>query len=210
MTRGYHTHDPHPDLQPALPFDAPIASTAHVHEPGPLDDGRDDGPEPQPEPLDFTVEVTRSKKRKRSVGAQLVEGTLRIAIPSWMSAAEEQHWIDEMSRRFRRRMSSDRIDLVARAALLAKRHRLSRPDVIRWSDDMASRWGSCTPSTRTVRISTRVAGFPDWVLDYVIVHELAHLDHPGHDQAFWNVVARYPRTERAIGFLIAKSGDADL
>ena len=66
------------------------------------------------------------------------------------------------------------------------------------------------PSTRTVRISTRVAGFPDWVLDYVIVHELAHLDHPGHDQAFWNVVARYPRTERAIGFLIAKSGDADL
>ena len=157
----------------------------------------------------FQVQVTRSKKRKRSVGAQLVGDTLRLAIPSWMSRAEEQHWVDEMSRRFRRRMSSDRIDLEERAAAVAKRYRLSRPDVIRWSDDMNSRWGSCTPTTRTVRISTRIAAFPDWVVDYVLVHELAHLDHPGHDQAFWNAVARYPRSERAIGYLIAKSGDVD-
>lgn len=167
-------------------------------------------PEPVRPPVDeqpFRVEVTRSKKRKRSVGAHLVGDTLRLAIPSWMSRAEEQHWVDEMSRRFRRRVSSDRIDLDERAAALARRYRLSRPDVIRWSDDMNSRWGSCTPSTRTVRISTRIAAFPDWVVDYVLVHELAHLDHPGHDQAFWNAVARYPRSERAIGYLIAKSGD---
>jgi predicted metal-dependent hydrolase len=179
----------------------PAASAAPAAAPGLVDPDVD-------EPL-FRVEVTRSKKRKRSVGAQLVGDTLRLAIPAWMSRAEEQHWVDEMSRRFRRRVSSDRIDLVERAAALARRYRLSRPDAIRWSDDMHSRWGSCTPSTRTVRISTRIAAFPDWVVDYVIVHELAHLDHPGHDQAFWNAVARYPRSERAIGYLIAKSGDTE-
>ncbi len=47
-----------------------------------------------------------------------------------------------------------------------------------------TRWGSCTPENRTIRISSRVAGFPDWVLDYLIVHELAHLREPGHGRPF--------------------------
>jgi predicted metal-dependent hydrolase len=157
----------------------------------------------------FNVEVTRSKKRKRSVGAQLVGDTLRIAIPSWMSSDDEAHWVGEMSRRFARKQSTDRIDLTERAASLARRHRLDRPTEIRWSDDMTSRWGSCTPATATIRISTRIAAFPDWVIDYVIVHELAHLHVAGHGADFWSLVQRYPRSERAIGYLMAKSGDAD-
>ncbi|MEX0848495.1 MAG: M48 family metallopeptidase [Ilumatobacteraceae bacterium] len=157
----------------------------------------------------FRIEVTRSNKRKRSVGAQLVGDTLRLAIPAWMSHAEEEHWVGEMSRRFERKQSTNRIDLVQRAASLARRHQLRRPAEIRWSDDMTTRWGSCTPSTSTIRISTRIAAFPDWVVDYVIVHELAHLGVAGHGPDFWALVQRYPRAERAIGYLIAKSGESD-
>jgi hypothetical protein len=49
-----------------------------------------------------------------------------------------------------------------------------------------------------------LASEPGWVLDYVIVHELAHLDVPRHGPAFWSIVNRYPRAERARGFLMAR------
>ena len=153
----------------------------------------------------FTVVVERSKKRRRTVGAQLVGEVLKIVVPSWMSRAEEDHWVDVMTGRFRRKVSTDRIDLEERALTLSRRHDLPRPREIRWSDDMLSRWGSCTSGTGTIRISTRIAKFPDWVVDYVLVHELAHLEVADHSEAFWKVVRRYPKAERAIGYLIAKS-----
>ena len=159
--------------------------------------------------LPFTVTVTRSRKRRRSVGAQLVGGTLRLAIPSWMSKAEEAHWIDEMSRRFLRKMSTDRFDLPRRTADLARRLDLPAPTDIRWATDMTARWGSCTPELGTIRISDRLAAFPDWVVDYVIVHELAHLVVADHDADFWQLVHRFSMSERAVGYLIAKSGDDD-
>ncbi|MCU1360317.1 MAG: hypothetical protein JWN99_1606 [Ilumatobacteraceae bacterium] len=160
-------------------------------------------------PFPFSVTVTRSRKRRRSVGAQLVGDTLQLAIPSWMSKAEESHWIDEMSRRFQRKMSTDRFDLTKRAVTLARRFDLPRPSEIKWATDMTARWGSCTPSTGVIRISDRIGAFPDWVVDYVIVHELAHLEVGGHDADFWQLVHRLPTAERAIGYLIAKSGDAE-
>ena len=161
----------------------------------------DDGGDP------FTVVVQRSKKRKRTVGAQLIADVLTIVVPSWMSRAEEDHWVDVMSGRFRRKVSMDRIDLAERAVTLARRHDLPRPREIRWSDDMLARWGSCTPGTGTIRISSRIAKFPDWVIDYVLVHELAHLEVADHSDAFWRLVHRYAKAERAIGYLIAKSGE---
>ncbi|CAN0372211.1 unnamed protein product, partial [Phaeothamnion confervicola] len=155
----------------------------------------------------FTVDVVRSAKRRKSVGAQLRGGVLTVTVPSWMSKAEERRWAATMTDRFARSMSTERIDLPQRASALARRHRLTDASDIRWASDMTARWGSCTPTTGEIRISDRLAAFPDWVLDYVIVHELAHIEVPSHSPAFWALVRRYPKAERAIGFLIAKSAD---
>jgi len=155
------------------------------------------------------VEVIRSKRRKRTVGAQVREGVLRVTVPSWMSKAEEATWVTRMAARFERMSSTERLDLTERAAVLARRHQLRRPAEIKWADNMAHRWGSCTPATGVIRISTRLAAFPDWVVDSVIVHELVHLEVPGHGPAFWERAHRYPKMERSIGYLIAKSGDGD-
>jgi predicted metal-dependent hydrolase len=163
---------------------------------------------PPPREADpFLVEVTRSSQRKRSVGARLVGDVLKIVVPAWMSKAEENHWVEVMDARFRRKLSTDRVDLVERASTLARRHDLPHAREIRWADNMLNRWGSCTPSTGVIRISSRLAKFPDWVLHYVIVHELAHLEIGAHSEEFWRLVHRYPKSERAIGYLIAKSGE---
>ena len=71
--------------------------------------------------------------------------------------------------------------------------------------DQNTRWGSCTPARGTVRISDRVQGMPGWVIDYVLLHELAHLIEPGHGEDFWALLAAYPHTERARGFLLGVS-----
>lgn len=159
------------------------------------------------EPRTFTVEVVRSTRRKRTVGAQMRGDVLRVSLPSWMSRSEEEKWVETMTRRFHRAQDRDRIDLQRRARELARRHDLPQPTQVRWGGDMTTRWGSCTPATGTIRISDRLARMPGWVLDYVLVHELAHLAVPGHSPAFWRLVHRYPKAERAIGYLIAKGGD---
>ena len=74
---------------------------------------------------------------------------------------------------------------------------------IRYVTNQNKRFGSCTPSHGTIRISHRVSEMPAWVRDYVLVHELAHLVEPNHSRAFWDLVNRYPKTERARGYLIA-------
>lgn len=152
----------------------------------------------------MTVEVVRSARRRKTVQAQLVDGVLRVHIPASMSLEEEVRWVSEMVGRMERRTAASRIDLMERAKTLARQYGLGVPSSIRWVDNQERRWGSCTPQDGTVRISSRLGREPTWVVDYVIVHELAHLSVAGHGPRFWRLVERYPLAERARGFLIAR------
>jgi len=133
---------------------------------------------------------------------------VRVTIPATLTKAEEDQWVAEMVRRLERHRRAAEIDVMQRAVELAHRYRLPAPGEVRWVDNQRFRWGSCTPVDGTIRISSRVAGFPAWVVDYVLVHELAHLEVPLHDRRFWDLVARYPRSERARGYLLAKESEA--
>jgi len=155
------------------------------------------------------VEIKRSTRRRKTVEARLVDGTLRVAIPAWMTAEDEAHWVEVMSQRFSRKADTAEIDLVARAANLAGRFGLPTPATITWSTRQNARWGSCSVDTGRIRISDRLAGFPGWVIDYVIIHELAHLIESGHNSSFWGLVNRYPLAERARGYLMARADVGD-
>lgn len=153
------------------------------------------------------VEVVRSARRRKTVQARLVGGVLQVSMPARVSKAEEERWVREMVGRFERRQSAEPIDVAARAELLAARYSLPQPSSVRWVDNQLWRWASCTPEDRSIRVSSRIAGFPGWVIDGVLVHELAHLVEAGHGPAFWALANRYPKMERVRGFLIAKGGE---
>lgn len=155
------------------------------------------------------IEVIRSAKRKRTVAARLVGDVLEVRIPNRMSKADEQLYVTKLADKIARTHRSAGVDVLARAEALARRHRLPQPASVQWSENQHSRWGSCTPSRGEIRVSNRLADFPPWVLDYVLVHELAHFVEASHSPAFWTLVARYPKAERARGYLMAKGLEAD-
>lgn len=221
LTRTVDTNPPAPE--PVAP--EPVA-------PGPVAPDPVGGPEPvAPDPVNghgadgspgaeqlvgrglgrrpFEVEVIRSANRRKTAQARLIGSKIQIRIPSRSSSAEERELIEHFTAKFERQRSTDAVDLDRRAAVLADRYRLPRPSSIRWVTNQQHRWGSCTPADGSIRLSDRLADYPTWVLDYVIVHELAHLVELGHTPAFWALVDPYPLGERAKGFLIAKGHDGD-
>ena len=153
----------------------------------------------------LSVEVIRSTRRRKTAEGRLVEGVLQVRIPSRLSKAEEQEMVAHFRAKFGKVRRTSDLDLKGRAARLSAAYDLPGPTSIRWVSNQKQRWGSCTPIDGTIRLSERLTDFPDWVIDYVIVHELAHLVEMGHTPRFWAIVDRYPLTERARGFLIARS-----
>lgn len=151
------------------------------------------------------VDIIRSARRTKTVQASMVDGRIRLMIPARMSDVEAQRWAEQMTERIARKRRSTAVDLQHRARSLARRYDLPEPVSIEWSTRQMQRWGSCTPATGAVRISNRLSSMPEWVLDSVIVHELAHLLERDHGPAFDAIVNRYPLAERAKGYLIAKS-----
>ena len=155
------------------------------------------------------IEVRRSARRRKTISAEIVGQALVVSIPERMSRAEERQWVDRMASRMasqrRRQRLNDEGALAARAAELADRYLDGvRCKSIEWVEPQRSRWGSCCPEDGTIRLSLELADLPPWVRDYVIVHELAHIVVPDHSERFWRLVERYPLTERARGFLMAK------
>jgi predicted metal-dependent hydrolase len=158
-----------------------------------------------PTPASLVIELKRGSTRRRHVEGVLRGDTLVVSYPARMAKADAERIALELRERMQRRLARERVDLRARARKLARELELPMPATVEWSDRQQHRWGSCTPAERHIRISSRLAAFPDWVLDYVLVHELAHLRHADHSPEFHALVARYPLAERAIGFLTAIS-----
>jgi len=155
------------------------------------------------------IELVRGTRRRKHIEASLVGDRLKVSFPSWMSLADAQEAAEELAERMRRRIDPARIDVATRARRLAREYGLPRPKKVQWSGHQLSRWGSCTPEDATIRVSSRLAAFPSWVLDYVLVHELAHLLVEHHGPEHDVLVNRSPPAERARGFLVAKDLDPD-
>ncbi len=157
---------------------------------------------------EWPVEIVRSARRRKTVSAELKGGVLVVRAPAAMSDAELTPIVEKLKKRLERRarpIAQTDEELEKTAVRLNKRYfdGKLRWQSIRYVKNQTKRFGSCTPSRGTIRISDRLATMPKWVRDYVIVHELAHLKEANHGPRFWKLVNRYPLTERARGYLMA-------
>jgi predicted metal-dependent hydrolase len=147
------------------------------------------------------------------VAAFWENGTAVVAIPARFTAAQESEWVHRMlaklQRQGERRTAPGRKRPASDAALATHAAQLSRqylggravPASVRWVSNQNSRWGSATPADGTIRLSDKLRPMPQWVIDYVLLHELAHLLVASHNSAFWKLLESYPETQRAKAFL---------
>ena len=155
--------------------------------------------------------VRRSARRRTTMGITREAGMLVVLVPSRLTRAQERELVPGFVSRYLEREAARRppaadADLTSRARRLFGRYlaeagREAPRLQVTWSARQRQRWGSCTSATGEIRISDRLRSMPDWVADYVLVHELAHLIETDHSARFHELVARYPQAERAKGFL---------
>ncbi|HET6151328.1 MAG TPA: M48 family metallopeptidase [Marmoricola sp.] len=161
------------------------------------------------------VEVRRSSRRTRTVSAYRKDGKVIVMIPARFTRAEETEWVDAMLSKLERTGQRGRRteeQLMKRAEELSRDYLggQARPISVRWVGNMTTRWASCTTGEATIRLSDRLQAMPVWVIDYVLVHELAHLLEPSHNKRFWHWVDKYPKAERAKGYLEGVASAASL
>ena len=161
------------------------------------------------------IKIVRSGKRKRTVSARLVEDTMQVNAPADISEKKLADIIEGFQRRFEKRKlkkelnrEKDLYDIFKRlnGKYFAGKLRIKS---IEYVTNQQKKYGVCNCKKRTISISHRLAEMPEWVRDYVIVHEMAHLIEPNHSKAFWALAYRYKLAERARGYLMAKGMGAD-
>ncbi len=156
-----------------------------------------------------SVKIIRSLNRKKTVQAKVHQNELWVYLPTGLSQAEEQKWVDTMATKLKKKQRRQTLNsteqLQKRAQELnTKYFKGALRFDIKYVTNQHTCFGSCTYETQTIRISDRIAAMPHWVQDYVILHELTHLIHPNHSAQFWDMVNQYRYAERAKGYLIAQ------
>jgi predicted metal-dependent hydrolase len=154
------------------------------------------------------IRIIRSKRRKKTVSAREINGQFIVRAPANMSDSDLQPIVEKLQQRWQRRQARSDLDnkeLQRRAQALNRKYFKGKLKwtTLKWVTNQNSRFGSCTPADGTIRISHRLATMPRFVLEYVIIHELAHLIEANHGDRFWALVNQYPKTERARGYLMA-------
>jgi len=152
------------------------------------------------------VEIRVSARRKKTSEARWVGERIVVSLPAHLDAESRQKttdWlVERLLTRHRPQAHLGDDELLERAIALSERYLVGRrPASVRWVTNQTARWGSCSYYSGHIRVSHRLRAVPEWVLDSVLVHEIAHLTHPDHSRAFHRLAGGYPRHEEAGLFL---------
>ena len=159
----------------------------------------------------WSVEILRSSRRKKTISARLSDSRLQIRLPAELSAGDEVAWVRRICKRM---IKTNRADPnTADRWLLDRARRLdaeylaghARPLQARFALRLTSSFANVNPRKRVIQVSARLRRAPEWVIDYLLLHEMVHLLVSGHSSEFHELVDRYRYAERAKGYLVCMS-----
>ncbi len=158
----------------------------------------------------LTIVLERSDRLTKTVRWLVKEDDLILRVPSKMSIKQITDILEGIKDKVFaepipvKRSSDAELETLARTLNLRYFDGALQWNSIRWVNNMEKRLGSCTaggPTDGDIRISTKLQPWPSYVLEYVVAHEICHRQYADHSAEFWSLVARYPQTERARGFV---------
>lgn len=164
----------------------------------------DFGDEPRPEGPEVVIRV--SERRRKTVAAYWEGPRIVVVVPKRLAKRDRQAYADELAAKLianRNKTRPTDAELHERANYLSRTFLGGQavPTAVQWSTRQMHRWGSCTATDGTIRVSARLQGAPQFVIDAVLVHELAHLLHSDHSPAFYELANKFPRQRDAELFL---------
>ena len=152
------------------------------------------------------IEVRASTARVKSATARFEGNRFVVLVPAHLSVSEREEMVTALLRRATKRratLHTSDAELFERALALAPAYvGTARPQSVRFVANQRTRWASCSAGSGEIRISDRLRGAPQWVLDVVVIHELCHLVHLDHSPAFHSLADRAPRKRDAEMFLL--------
>lgn len=155
------------------------------------------------------VKVFRSSRRLSTVSARLFKDTLLVNAPLMLSRERLEKIIADFKLKFEKKELKEKLgnkhNLIRVANRLNKKYFGNKLKInsIEYVTNQKRKFGCCNYRTANLRISHKIGLMPEWVREYVIIHEMAHLIEPNHSRAFWDIVSRYKLAERARGYLMA-------
>jgi len=165
---------------------------------------------PEPRTLNPRVVFVRHPRARRYVLRVTDDGVVRVTLPRWGSKREAEEfakgqraWIERQLKKLAADRARPPSPPLSRDALLAGVARAKRelPPRLRELAALHAlvvtrisirnqrwRWGSCNRAGH-ICLNWRLATLPEWVRDYVLIHELMHLKRMDHSPKFWKLVA---------------------
>jgi predicted metal-dependent hydrolase len=169
------------------------------------------------------VEIRASTRRKKTGNAHWSGSRIVVQIPARVRGRDRREFVDELVEKL---LTQRPQNAGGDGALEERAHTLAdlyndgvRPSSVRWVNNQQARWASCSPGSKEIRVSTRLRQCPEWVIDAVLVHELAHLQEADHSARFYEIADRHPRQSDSGTFLDGyalglglriESGDVDV
>ena len=129
--------------------------------------------------LGKTIEIAVTAEASRRAAARLTDGRLLIPLASGANTAPVlEKWFREQAR----------LVFTQKAETFKAVMGLNYKDIL--IRGQKTRWGSCSPAGN-ITLNWKLLMAPEEIVDYVIIHELAHRKHMNHSGRFWQLVERY-------------------